>query len=122
MLCSACHIERVVGSDLDDAAQQRTGRTSACVTGAGPVTVAVAERPPSRHRRLLAGSRQLQEALREVKREFPAWVVWRDAREEWSATRPPKGRSEQPSPGSHLIWAYAHSAEDLKGRMRERDG
>lgn len=58
--------------------------------------------------------------LTALQREFPSWAVWRRGDGEWSATRVPRG-GRTGSPGSVLLWVFAHSPEELGARMREED-
>lgn len=51
-----------------------------------------------------------------LRREFPAWAIWCDARGRWTATRAPKA-GERPSPGGHLIWVEGDDIHELKGRI-----
>lgn len=64
-------------------------------------------------------SRWIFEALVDLQRRFPAWVVWCNGNGEWSATRPPGYQA--PSPGSYLLWVYAYRPDDLVARIREYD-
>lgn len=88
------------------------------------MTAAVTERPRAQGspepRRAPAASRHVLVALVDLQRQFPAWVIWLDGKDEWTATRALRPR-ESPSAGSHLLWVYAHNAEELRARTRELD-
>lgn len=64
--------------------------------------------------------RDTADLLELLAKRYKPWTIWCDLQAQWTATRPPRP-SEQPSPGSYLVWVYAKSPDELMTRMDDPD-